>query len=40
MTKAGRNIQRKLKILKLADETGHVAPTCWFSGIGRSSFYS
>jgi Helix-turn-helix domain len=39
MTKEDRNIQRKLKVLRHADMTGHVARTCRYFGVGRSSFY-
>lgn len=39
MTEADRDIQRKLRILKHAEETGHVARTCRYFGIGRASFY-
>ena len=31
--------QRKLRILRHAEEIGHVAGTCRYFGIGRSSFY-
>ena len=34
-----REIQRKLRILRYAEETGHVAKTCRYFGIGRTSFY-
>jgi len=34
-----REIQRKLCILRYAEETGHVAKTCRYFGIGRTSFY-
>jgi transposase-like protein len=39
MTKDQREIQRKLRILRYAEEKGHVAKTCRYFGIGRSSFY-
>ena len=39
MTKDQREIHRKLRILQYAVETGHVAKTCRYFGIGRSSFY-
>lgn len=39
MNKDQREIARKLRILQHADETGHVAKTCRYFGIGRSSFY-
>lgn len=34
-----REIQRKLRILKHADENGSVIKTCRYFGVGRSSFY-
>jgi len=34
-----REINRRLRILKHARETGNVALTCRFFGIGRSTFY-
>ena len=39
MTKDQREIQRKLRILRYAEEIGHVAKTCRYFGIGRTSFY-
>ena len=39
MNKDQREIQRKLRILRYAEEIGHVAKTCRYFGIGRSSFY-
>jgi hypothetical protein len=39
MTPKDREIQRKLKILKHAEETAHVGRTCRHFGIGRASFY-
>jgi transposase InsO family protein len=39
MNKDQREIQRKLRILRYADEIGHVAKTCRYFGIGRTSFY-
>jgi transposase InsO family protein len=39
MTKEDRDIQRKLKVLRHAEKTGHVAKTCRYFGVGRSSFY-
>lgn len=39
MTPKNREIQRKLKVLKHAEETGHVGRTCRYFGIGRASFY-
>ena len=34
-----REIQRKLRTLRYAEETGHVVNTCRYFGIGRTSFY-
>ncbi len=39
MTKEDRDIHRKLKVLRHAEKTGHVARTCRYFGVGRSSFY-
>lgn len=39
MTKEEPDIQRKLKVLRHAEKTGHVARTCRYFGVGRSSFY-
>jgi hypothetical protein len=39
MNKDQREIQRELRILRYAEELGHVAKTCRYFGIGRSSFY-
>ncbi len=39
MSKDQREIARKLRILRHAEETGHVARTCRYFGVGRSSFY-
>ncbi len=39
MNKDQREIKRKLRILQHADKTGHVAKTCRFFGVGRSTFY-
>lgn len=39
MNKDHREIQRKLRTLRYAEEIGHVAKTCRYFGIGRSSFY-
>ena len=39
MNRDQREIQRKLRILRYADEIGHVAKTCRYFGIGRTSFY-
>ena len=34
MTKDQREIQRKLRILRHAEETGHIAKTCRYFGVG------
>ena len=39
MNKDQQEIQRKLRILKHADEIGSVVKKCRYFGIGRSSFY-
>ena len=39
MTQKDREIQRRLRILKHAEETGHVGRTCRYFGIGRASVY-
>jgi transposase-like protein len=39
MSKDQREIARKLRILRHAEQTGHVARTCRYFGVGRSSFY-
>lgn len=39
MDRDKQEIARKLKILRHAEETGHVARTCRYFGIGRASFY-
>ena len=39
MTPKNRDIRRNLKILKHAEETGHVGRTCRYFGTGRASFY-
>jgi transposase len=39
MNKIERDIQRKLRILKHAEQIGDVAKTCRYFGIGRASFY-
>ena len=38
MNNKQREIQRTLRILGYAEETGHVAKTCRYFGIGRTSF--
>ena len=39
MNKEQREIARKLRVLEHAEETGQVAKTCRYFGVGRSSFY-
>jgi len=39
MTKNDRDIQRKLPILRHAEQIGDVSRTCRYFGIGRASFY-
>jgi len=39
MNKDKREIQRKLRILRHAEEIGHVAKACRYFGIARSTFY-
>ena len=39
MNKDQHEVKRKLRILQHADETGHVARTCRYFGVGRASFY-
>jgi transposase InsO family protein len=39
MNQKQRDIQRKLRILKHAEEIGRVTKTCRYFGIGRASFY-
>jgi hypothetical protein len=39
MNKIERDIQRKLRILRHAEQIGDVAKTCRYFGIGRASFY-
>jgi hypothetical protein len=36
ITQKDREIQRRLRILKHAEETGHVGRTCRYFGIGRA----
>ena len=38
MTQKDREIQHRLRILKHAEETGHVGRTCRYFGIGNVSF--
>ena len=39
MNKDQREIQYKFWIIRHAENTGHVAKTCRYFGINRSSFY-
>ncbi len=39
MTNDEREVQRKLRILKHAEQSGHVSKTCRYFGVGRASFY-
>jgi transposase InsO family protein len=39
MTDDGRELQRKLRILRHAEQSGHTSKTCRYFGIGRASFY-
>ena len=39
MSKDKREIARKLRLLRHAEETGHVAKTCRYFGVGKCSFY-
>jgi transposase len=39
MTQRERDIQRKLRILRHAEQTGDISRTCRYFGIGRASFY-
>jgi transposase-like protein len=39
MTNQERDVQRKLKVLRHAEQTGNIAKTCRYFGIGRASFY-
>ena len=39
MIQAKRDAQRKLTILKRAEEAGYVARTCRYFGVGGASFY-
>jgi len=34
-----REIRRKLKVLRHAEQSGNTAKTCWYFGISRSTFY-
>jgi transposase len=39
MTSQEREVQRKLKVLRHAEKSHHVAKTYRYFGVGRSSFY-
>jgi transposase InsO family protein len=39
MTNQHRDVQRKIKVLRHAEQTGCIARTCRYFGIGRASFY-
>ena len=39
MNQKERDIQRKLRILKHAEDIGSAVKTCRYFGIGRASFY-
>jgi hypothetical protein len=39
MTNDERDIQRKLRVLQLAEKIGNAGKACLYFGIGRSSFY-
>jgi len=39
MTNEEREVNRKLRILKHAEESGNIAKTCRYFGIPRSIFY-
>lgn len=39
MSRGERDNQRKLKVLRHAEKSGHVAGTCRYFGVGKSSFY-
>ncbi len=39
MDKDRREVHRKLRILRHAEETEHINKTCRYFGVGRSSFY-
>ena len=40
MTQAERDIRRKLRIFKHAEEIGNVSKTCRYFGISRSAYYA
>ena len=39
MNNVDRDIQRKLRALRHAEQIGDVSKTCRYFGIGRASFY-
>jgi len=39
MNKDQREVHRKLRILRHAEETGHIVKTCRYFGIGKSTFF-
>lgn len=39
MNKDQREVQRKFRMLRYADEIGHVVKTCRYFEIGRASSY-
>ena len=39
MTDQERDVQRKLKVLRHAEQTGNISKSCRYFGIGRASFY-
>ncbi len=39
MTKAQRDIRRKLRILTYAKRIGNISKACWYFGISRQGFY-
>jgi len=40
MTQARRDINRKLRVLRYAEEIGNVTKACRYFGISRESYYS
>jgi transposase-like protein len=39
VTQAERDVRRKLRVLRHAQETGNVSKTCRYFGVSRTSFY-
>ncbi len=39
MTKAQRDIKRKLRVLRFAQESGNISKTCRYFGISRQAYY-